>query len=384
MSNDYNNQYDTVSSAYQKKKMGSLGKVLLVLLWIVSMVGTAFLSSWLTAKNFSAKQASEDQKVIVYQGVETTSVSLTTSDLSNIVSNLTDSVVEVYTESVTYSRFFGEYVSSGAGSGVIYSSDGYILTNNHVIAGASKINVKLTDGTDYAATLVGTDEQTDVAVLKIEATGLKQAVLGTSSNLKVGQTCIAIGNPLGTLGGSVTSGIISALSRDITVDGQKMTLMQIDAAINPGNSGGGLFNVSGELIALVNAKSSGSDVEGIGFAIPVDLVKRVAQDLILKGYVTRPMLGIKCTTVNTDRAKEYFKVNHYGVYVNEVVNENGKKAGLQAGDLIVSIKDKVITSYEDIQNVLNNSTVGEEVVIAIERGGVISEIKMILPEKSNN
>src|SRR5699024_342301 len=151
---------------------------------------------------------------------------------------------------------FQQYVSSGAGSGVILTQDGYIVTNHHVIEDANSITVRTRSGDEYNASLVGSDEQSDLAVLKIDATGLTPAVLGDSTTLEVGELAIAIGNPLGELGGSVTSGIISALDREMTIDGQTMTLLQTDAAVNPGNSGGGLFNANGDLIGIVNAKSS--------------------------------------------------------------------------------------------------------------------------------
>ncbi|MCL2140430.1 MAG: trypsin-like peptidase domain-containing protein [Dehalococcoidia bacterium] len=180
-----------------------------------------------------------------------------------------DSVVEISTEVVTTYGRFGSFVSSGAGSGVIVSNDGYIVTNEHVISGASKISVYVHD-VEYTASLIASSKTDDLAILKIEASGLAPAVFGSSDSLIVGETVVAIGNPLGKLGGTVTSGIISALNREISVDGQIMTLLQTDASVNPGNSGGGLFNLYGELVGIVNAKSTGSDVEGLGFAIPIN------------------------------------------------------------------------------------------------------------------
>ena len=196
------------------------------------------------------------------------------------------SVVEIQTEMVTNGSFLQQYVQTGAGSGIIISQDGYIVTNNHVIEDATSITVRTSDGTSYSAQLVGTDSRTDIAVLKIDATGLQPVTFGNSDNLNVGDTAIAIGNPLGELGGTVTNGIISALDRTIVLDNEEMTLLQTNAAINPGNSGGGLFNSRGELIGMVVAKSSGEDIEGLGFAIPSNLVSQVAQELINNGYVT--------------------------------------------------------------------------------------------------
>ena len=200
--------------------------------------------------------------------------------VQQIIEQNEDAVVEIRTESVTYDNWYGQYVTEGAGSGVIILSNGYILTNNHVIEDATKITVTLHDGTEYEAELIGSESNEDVAVIKIDAEDLTTAVCGDSDNLQVGDLAVAIGNPLGKLGGTATCGIISALDRQITVDGKEMTLLQTDAAINPGNSGGGLFDGSGKLIGLVVAKSTGSDVEGLGFAIPINTAMEKAQYII--------------------------------------------------------------------------------------------------------
>lgn len=192
----------------------------------------------------------------------------------------------ISTESVSTDSWANQYVTEGAGSGVVYSEDGYILTNNHVIEGASNITVSMHDGTEYDATLVATDSQSDIAVLKIDATGLTPVTFGDSDSLSVGDLAVVIGNPLGTLAGTATDGIVSGLEREITLNGKNMTLMQISASVNPGNSGGGVFDQYGNLIGLVVAKSSGSDVEGLGFAIPSNTVASVAESLISNGYVT--------------------------------------------------------------------------------------------------
>lgn len=207
--------------------------------------------------------------------------------IPEIVVLTADSIVEVYTETVVNGGRFGQYIVEGAGSGVIISADGYIVTNNHVIDGTEKITVRLKNGTEYEATLIGRDSKTDIAVLKINEKDLKPVVFGDSDELVVGELAVAIGNPLGMLGGTVTDGIISALSRNIDIDGQMMNLLQMSAAVNPGNSGGGLFNRYGELVGIVNAKASGYDIEGLGFAIPINIVKSVIDDLIKYSYVPR-------------------------------------------------------------------------------------------------
>lgn len=219
-------------------------------------------------------------------------------DLADIVDETAPSVVEVFTETKQVSNWFQEYVTEGAGSGVILSEDGYIVTNHHVIDGANTIKVRLSNGQTYAAELTGTDEKTDLAVLKINASGLAAAKLTDSSTVRVGDFVIAIGNPLGELGGTVTEGIISAKDRKVTVDGEAMTLLQTSAAVNPGNSGGGLFDLNGELVGVVNAKSSGNDIEGLAFAIPANTVKEITQELIQYGYVTgRPQLGVSVAQI---------------------------------------------------------------------------------------
>ena len=177
-------------------------------------------------------------------------------------------MVAITTESVATDSWLRQYVTEGAGSGVIISEDGYIVTNNHVIDGASNIKVTLNDGTQVAAELISTDAQTDLAVIKIDKAGLPPVAFGDSAALNVGDLAVAIGNPLGTLAGSATEGIISGLEREITIDGRTMKLIQTSAAINPGNSGGGLFDQYGNLIGIVVAKSAGSEVEGLGFVIP--------------------------------------------------------------------------------------------------------------------
>ncbi|WP_442879300.1 S1C family serine protease, partial [Anaerorhabdus sp.] len=233
-----------------------------------------------------------------------TALSSDNLSLQDIIQKAQPSVVEIRTETVSNNFLLQEYVSEGAGSGVIITSDGYIVTNNHVIDNASTINVTLSDGTSYPATLIGKDAATDLAVIKIEATNLTMAVLGNSDGISVGDTVVAIGNPLGRLGGSATDGIISALDREITIDNETMTLLQTNAAVNPGNSGGGLFNSRGELIGIVNAKSSGSDIEGLGFAIPVNDVKTVAEQLINDGYVSnRASMGVYLSEVTQATAE---------------------------------------------------------------------------------
>jgi len=306
--------------------------------------------------------------------------------VSEIAALASPSVVEISTEIVTRNDFFGQFVQSGAGSGVIFSEDGTIVTNAHVVDGASNITVRTKDGASYEATVVGTDSKTDVAVLKIEAAGLTPAILGDSDNLTVGEYAMAIGNPLGHLGGTVTDGIISALSREVTISGENMTLLQTNAAINPGNSGGGLFNEKGELIGIVNAKSSqnGSDtsIEGLGFAIPINTVKNSVQELLDYGYVRgRAALGVSLLDINDMQTAFQYRVSRMGVYVVEVTEGGAsEKAGVKVGDNIIAIGDVAISSVANVKGQLNNYSVGDTIQVQVIRDGRTLTLDVTLDE----
>ena len=310
--------------------------------------------------------------------------SLTTEQVADLVS---PSVVVITTEQVVYSQWswYGQnQVESGAGSGVIISSDGYILTCAHVVDGASTITVTIGDK-DYTATLVGEDTTSDIAVIKIDADGLTPATVGNSDSLKVGQSVMAVGNPLGELGGTVTGGMISALNR---IQGSSsvntMSLIQMDASVSPGNSGGGLFNMNGELVGIVNAKSSSSDAEGLGFAIPINDAIKVAQELLENGYVTgRPYLGITYLAVTDAQTASQLGVNAYGVYVVEVVKGGpAEKAGLQAGDRIVSVDGTEIASKDDLGTLMQKHAAGDTLSITIARDGQMQTVNVTLGEKT--
>ena len=312
--------------------------------------------------------------------------SLTTEQVADLVS---PSVVVITTEQVVYSQWswYGQnQVESGAGSGVIISSDGYILTCAHVVDGASTITVM--GDTASTATLVGEDTTSDIAVIKIDADGLTPATVGNSDSLKVGQSVMAVGNPLGELGGTVTGGMISALNRSVTIQGSSsvntMSLIQMDASVSPGNSGGGLFNMNGELVGIVNAKSSSSDAEGLGFAIPINDAIKVAQELLENGYVTgRPYLGITYLAVTDAQTASQLGVNAYGVYVVEVVKGGpAEKAGLQAGDRIVSVDGTEIASKDDLGTLMQQHSAGDTLSITIAREGQMQTVNVTLGEKT--
>ncbi len=278
-----------------------------------------------------------------------------------------NTVVEITTEVVQTSTYFGQYVTSGAGSGVILSDDGLIITNNHVIDGASAISVRTTDGKVYPATLLGTDPDTDIAVLKIDASSLPFAIVGNSDNLSVGTEVLAIGNPLGELGGTVTNGIISALDREIEIDGVTMNLLQTNAAVNPGNSGGGLFNMAGELIGIVNAKSSGSDVEGLGFAIPSNDAFDIFSQLCEKGYVSgRPYLGIEVYELKSVSFQSYYQgFTKEGVYIMK----SDLNPSLQYMDRIIAVDDVEVTTFADVKKALSGHAIGDVIKVTVVRNG---------------
>ena len=313
--------------------------------------------------------------------------SLTTEQVADLVS---PSVVVITAEQVVYSQWswYGQnQVESGAGSGVIISSDGYILTCAHVVDGASTITVTIGDK-DYTATLVGEDTTSDIAVIKIDADGLTPATVGNSDSLKVGQSVMAVGNPLGELGGTVTGGMISALNRSVTIQGTNstntMSLIQMDASVSPGNSGGGLFNMNGELIGLVNAKSSSSDAEGLGFAIPINDAIKVAQELLENGYVSgRPYMGITYLAVTDAQTAAQLNVNAYGVYVVDVVQGGpADKAGLKTGDRIVSIDGTEIAQKDDLGTLIQQHAAGDTLSITVAREGQMQTVSLTLGEKN--
>ncbi|MBN2221639.1 MAG: trypsin-like peptidase domain-containing protein, partial [Vallitaleaceae bacterium] len=283
----------------------------------------------------------------------------------------------------------GQYVSEGAGSGVIVSEDGYIVTNNHVIEGASKITVRLNNGAEYIATLVGRDSKTDLAVVKIDETELNSVVFGDSDELIVGELAVAIGNPLGELGGTVTEGIISALDRSIEIDGESMTLLQTSAAINPGNSGGGLFNQYGELIGIVNAKSSGSGIEGLGFAIPINTAEDIIEQIIEYGYVQgRIDLGVTFIDISDSMTALRYRLTSTGVYVQSIdsstsTTTTNASANLKVGDRIISIDGVEVDTAAEIKVLLEDYKVGDQLIIQVERNRQTVDIRMVLKQANS-
>ncbi len=303
--------------------------------------------------------------------------------IQEITKTAQKSVVEIKTEGVVSDSWMQQYVTEGAGSGVIISKEGYIMTNNHVINGANKITVTTYDKHSYEATVVGADSVNDVAVLKIKGAGLTPAVYGNSDQLQVGDMAVAIGNPLGELGGTVTAGIISAKDRELSIDGKTMKLLQTDSSINPGNSGGGLFNGDGQLIGLVVAKSSGSDVEGLGFAIPINTAAEVAQQLMDKGYVSgQPWTGMTYTEGSSGLDFLFGDSTGGTVYIYSVDTKEAREAGFMAGDVVFAIDEHQITSIDDLGSIISAHKVGDKLTFTIVRDGETKELTLRLQEKT--
>lgn len=310
-----------------------------------------------------------------------------------VAQKVSPSVVGIKVEYSVSSIFYRNMSSTGTaeGSGIIISEDGYILTNNHIINSSStssyyeigkanKVVVTLfNDETEYEASIVGTDEETDLAVLKIDKTGLTAAELGDSSSVQVGEFAMAIGNPLG-MQSSVSSGMISAVNRKVTSDGKTYTLIQTDAAINSGNSGGALVNSKGQIIGINTLKMSGSGIEGMSFAIPINLAKPIYEQLIQYNKVKRPYIGLSGRDLDEQTAKANNLV--VGVYVLSVEEFSAaEKAGIKIGDVITSIDGKKITTMDELNEIKNNHSIGDEVKLTIYRNNSEKEISVTLQEQ---
>ena len=311
--------------------------------------------------------------------------------VSDVVASVENSVVAITVEienTATYMYQNYRYTSEAKGSGVIISSDGYIVTNNHVISGATKVYVTLANGESYDATVIGSDDFTDLGLIKIEASGLTAAQFGNSEEIRKGDTAIIIGNPLGYLDGSVSSGIISALGRTLDFsDGTTLhNLIQTDAAVNPGNSGGGLFDAHGALIGIVCAKTSSTEVEGLGFAIPVSTVRTVIQDLRDYGFVKgRPALGINAMEVKDAYTAMYNQLPRLGVYVTGFINNAAAEGSeLKIGDCIISINGVEVTTSAEILAAIYPLKVGDTVDVVVYRSNETVTVKTTLIEQDEN
>lgn len=302
---------------------------------------------------------------------------------TEIASKVGPATVSILSE-ISYGNINGsEQLAEASGSGFIITADGYIVTNYHVIEGAKTVRVVVPGESEpIDAAVVGTDMTTDIAVLKIDRTGLPFVALGDSDSLQVGELAVAIGNPFGELAGSVTVGVISALDREITISGSTYNLLQTDASINSGNSGGPLVNSYGEVIGVTNAKVS--EGEGIGFAIPINDIKTIIEELINNGYVSgRPVLGIGVVTVDELTAEQYgWPV---GAYIRQVdAGGSAEKAGMLVGDIITKIDGVDVTSTEQLVSIKNSHKVGDSLLFTIYRNGDTLEITLTLEEGASS
>ena len=308
--------------------------------------------------------------------------------VAEIVKMNEDAVVEIVVSGTTQDMWGMPQLTQGAGSGVIVKSNGYIATNYHVIDGANKVQVTLHNGDSYEAKIIGSDAENDIAVIKIDAKDLTTATIGDSSAVSVGDLAVAIGNPLGQLGGTATTGIVSALDRNLTIEGTSLTLMQTDAAINGGNSGGGLFNSKGELIGIVESKASAVGVEGLAFALPINTVSPLINDIIKNGgsntkKAGTPAVGIVIRDVSEENA-QYYGLESAGVYIAQITGQNAQKAGFQEGDRIISFNGKEVSGSSDFITMVRKCKVGDTVTIVVSRNGQQIEIKTELEELQTN
>jgi len=384
----------------QKKKSGKAGKIVALLLACALVGGgSGFGAAALMQKNAAAQpqsttQASSDASVMLEAKRQAAALQVASVDTgkvltpSEVYAQNVNSTVGI-TTSITTNYFGYQTTSAAAGSGFILTQDGYILTNYHVVEGSNSIKVTTYDGTSYDAQLIGYDESNDIAVLKIDATDLTPVVLGDSDTLNVGDTVVAIGNPLGELTFSLTTGVVSALDRPVTLStGTTMNLIQTDCAINSGNSGGALFNLYGEVIGITNAKysSSGSSseasIDNIGFAIPIDQVRSIFESIITNGYIVKPYIGVTVSDVSSESQS-------YGLPQGAAVRsvtENGPaaEAGLQENDIITAVNGETITGSNDLVKLVKASAAGDTLELTVYRQGQTTTLTLTVGEQKTD
>ncbi len=306
---------------------------------------------------------------------------------SQLYSENVDSVVAI-TSFVQTTNFYGTSSGTSSGSGFILTEDGYVVTNYHVVEGGTDIRVVLHNGDEYPAEIVGFDATNDLAVLKVDASGLSAAAIGSSSELNIGDMVVAIGNPLGTLASTQTVGYVSGINREVTTDNTIISMIQTDAAINPGNSGGPLFNTKGEVIGITTAKysgttNSGASIEGIGFAIPIDDVIGMVSDLIDYGYVTGAYLGV--TVKNTDAESASMFGLPTGAYVVSVEKGgSADRAGIHVKDIIIDLGGTKVSNITDLTRALRNYKAGDSTTITVVRSGSQVTLDITLDEKPHD
>ena len=384
----------------QKKKGGKAGKIVALLLACALVGGgSGFGAAALMQKNASAQpqsttQASSDASVMLEGKRQTAALQVASIDTGTVLTprevyaQNVNSTVGI-TTSITTNYFGYQTTAAAAGSGFILTQDGYILTNYHVVENSNSITVTTYDGTAYDAQLIGYDESNDIAVLKVDATDLTPVVLGDSDTLNVGDTVVAIGNPLGELTFSLTTGAVSALNRPVTFStGTTMNLIQTDCAINSGNSGGALFNLYGEVIGITNAKysssssSSEASIDNIGFAIPIDQVRSIFESIITNGYIVKPYIGVTVSDVSSESQS-------YGLPQGAAVRsvtENGPaaEAGLQENDIITTVNGETITGSNDLVKLVTSSSAGDTLELTVYRQGQTLTLTLTVGEQKTD
>ena len=364
---------------------GALAACMIATMIISSILGAAIGGAFGRTVMTDGRQSRNDSELSQLDLGDATGSELT---VSQIVDKNENAVVEIVVSGTAQNMWGQMQLVQGAGSGVIVKDDGYIATNYHVIQGANKVEVTLHNGESYPARIVGSDPANDIAVIKIDAKDLTTATIGDSSTVDVGDLAVAIGNPLGQLGGTATTGIISALDRTLDVEGTTLTLLQTDAAINGGNSGGGLFNSKGELIGIVESKASAVGVEGLAFALPINNVSGIINDLIENGGSAQvasgtPAVGVVISEVSEDNA-QYYGLESAGVYIAQVTGENARSAGFQEMDRIISFNGTKINSSNEFITLVRKCKVGDTVTVVVSRKGQEIEIKTVLEELQTN
>ncbi len=352
---------------------------------VIASILTLCLVGYLPAKPLaqtlsgSVSEISEEKFSYVNETVKKEVLSV-----EEIAKRVGPSIVGISCETTTHNYYFGAQKSESGGSGIIIDKNGHIVTNYHVVEGATTVKVKLTSGNEYDATLVGGDEKTDIAVIRIKAEEeLHVAVIGNSDEVEVGALAVAIGNPLAKeLFGTVTAGVISGVNRTMTVGQRDMNLIQTDAAISPGNSGGALINKFGEVIGINSVKLVDNAAEGLGFAIPINEAVPIVQDLMNFGYVKgRPMIGISVREITPELAYYNNLLVDYGLYVMSATENSGaEKAGIKRGDIIIKIDGRKVTSSLELNKIRDTHKAGETVNLTVLRGNKELAITVTLTE----
>ena len=384
MDNMYNENYQPDNSgasapAGGKKKTTVLVAVGLVLALLMGLLGSAIGNSLFGKGSTTIYEGQRESSVIDVAKVDTGKL-MTAAEVYAANVNSTVGI----TTSVTTNFWGFQTTSAASGSGFILTGDGYVLTNYHVIESSNSISVTLYDGKSYDAVLIGYDESSDIAVLKIDAEGLTPVVLGDSDNLNVGDSVVAIGNPLGELTFSLTSGAVSALNREITLSNSvTMNLIQTDCAINSGNSGGALFNLYGEVIGITNAKYSGSgsgaSIDNIGFAIPINHVRGIVESIIENGYVAKPYIGVAVSDVSEETMSYGLPA---GAAVKAVSEDSpAEKAGLQVNDIITAVNGKEISGRTGLSEAVSAASVGDTLTLTVYRQGNTISVDVTVGEQ---